>query len=255
MILLTIIIFTILVLLIILNIKKDGFTNPKDEDLQKHINDIKHFAVKHSKDIDRNLYYYPYNDIYNKYKKSMLTYLCKKKGEVDAKNEEDEAKLQTLKDTYQNLRRKISPDFNPIFGDFLQLNTYNSDNNPNLKYLKVKRHIDEVDNTKKSTFQIYTNGTGTQCLEVDNQNNYKLADCDEDEEQQRFNIDFAYDQQSYEEIVKNPRARYPEKAELLNYPISLLRAKNGNCVNLYDDKLSIEPCKYKSTQMFKMKPV
>lgn len=252
MIILTIIIFTILILLIILNIKKDGFTVSEDQ-LQKHISDINHFAIKHSREIDPNLYYYPYNDIYTKYKNTMMEYLCKKKKEVDAKNEENDKKLEELNNKYQNLRRKISPNFNPIFGDFLQLNTYNTNNNPNLKHLKVKKHLDN--NTKKSTFQVYTNGLGTQCLQVDNYNNYKLADCDEDEEQQRFNLDFAYDQQSYEEIVKNPRARYPEKAELLNYPISLLRAKNGNCVNLYDDKLSIEPCKYKTTQMFKMKPV
>lgn len=254
MIVLTIIIFTIVVLLIILNIKKDGFV-VADEDLQKHIDEIKHIQKRHLTEIDNNLYYYPYNDIYNKYKKGMVTTLCNKKKKLAAKTEEEKKRLEILEDKYQDLRRKISPNFNPIFGDFLQLNTYNSDNNKKIKYLKVKRHIDKSDDRIKNTFQIYMDGSGKKCLEVDQYNRYKVNDCDNEEENQRFYIDYAYDKTSYEGIVKNPKFRYPENPDIINYPITLLRSKSGNCVNVYNDKLSIEPCKYKSTQMFKMKPI
>jgi hypothetical protein len=255
MIVLTIIITTIIVLLIILNIRKDSFTNPDDIELQKHIDEIKHIQARNINGLNNDLYYYPFNDIYNKYKQSMAGYLCEKKKKVDEKVKYEKKKLDILEDKYQNLKRQISTEFNPIFGDFLQLNTYNSDNNDNIKYLKVKRFTDDSVEPPKSTFQIFTSAGGKKCLEVDNYNFYKSVDCDDEEENQRFHIDYVYDKELYKEIVKNPRFRYPENAELLNYPINLLRSKNGNCVNLYNDKISIEPCKYKSSQMFKIKPV
>lgn len=253
MIVLTIIIFTIVVLLIILNIKKDGFVT--DAELQKHIDEIKHIQKRHSTAIDNNFYYYPYNDIYNKYKKGMVSTLCNKKKQLNEKTEVEKNKLEILEDKLQDLRRKISPNFNPIFGDFLQLNTYNSDNNKKIKYLKVKRFIDKANNNIKNTFQIFMDNNGKKCLEVDQYNRYKVNDCNNDEENQRFYIDYAYDKISLEGIVKNPKFRYPENPDIINYPITLLRSKGGNCINVYDDKLSIEPCKYKTTQMFKMKPV
>jgi hypothetical protein len=253
MIVLTLIIFAILILLIILNIRnKETFYYVEDDKLQEHINEIKHIKNRYASGIDRNLYYYPYNDIYNKYKKTMSSYICKKKKEVDGKLNFDKNKLEVLENNYQNLRRQISPEFNPIFSDFVQLNTYNSENNKNIKYLKVKRYNDD---NKKTTFQIITSGNGRECLEADKLNSYKSTNCNKDEDNQRFNIDFVYDEESYKEIVKNPRFRYPENAKLLNYPITLLRAKNGNCINLYNDQISIEPCKYKTTQMFKIKPI
>lgn len=259
MIVLTIIIFTILVLLIILNIKKDGFNNVSDEQLQKHIDEIQHIQQRHNTGIESNLYYYPYNDIYNKYKKSMVTSLCKKKQAITSKIDRENKQLQLLEEKYQNLQRQISPDFNPMFGDFLQLNTYNSDNNENIKYLKVKRNISPNTSSTsaniKNTFQIFMDGNGQTCLEVDNYNRYKTSTCSDDNDKQKFYLDYAYDRTSYEDIVKNPKFRYPENPDLINYPVTLLRAKNGNCVNLYNDKISIEPCKYKSTQMFKMNPV
>jgi hypothetical protein len=253
MIILTIIIFTILVLLILLNIRKDGFII-NDAELQEQINDIKNIEKQRSS-IDTNLYYYPYNDIYNNYKKSMITNLCKKKKEVDDKTEFEDKKLKLLENKYQNLRRKISPDFNPIFSDFIQLNGYDSSNNKKHNFIKVKRYTDKTVEPPKTSFQVYTNNDDSKCLEVDNYNRYASVECDSEEDKQRFYLDYAYDKTSYEDIVKNPRFRYPEKAELLNYPITLLRSKNGNCVNLYNDQISIEPCKYKTTQMFKMKPL
>jgi hypothetical protein len=253
MIVLTIIIFTILVLLIILNIRKDGFVDISDTDLQTQINYIKNIQEQRAS-ADNNLYYYPYNDIYNKYKNSMITYLCKKKKEVDGKTKFDEDKLELLENQYQNLRRKISPEFNPIFSDFVQLNAYDNNNNKKHNFLKVKRYTDNSVNPP-TTFQVYTTNDDTKCLEVDNYNRYASVDCDSKEDKQRFYLDYAYDKASYEDIVKNPRFRYPEKAELLNYPITLLRSKTGNCVNLYNDNVSIEPCKYKTSQMFKMKPI
>jgi hypothetical protein len=255
MIVLALIIITILILLIILNIRKDSFIDPIDSELQTHIDDIRHIQSRNILDLNNDLYYYPYNDIYNKYKQSMSNYLCNKKKEVVEKVEYEKNKLSILEDKYQNLRRQISPNFNPIFDDFLQLNTYNSDNNDKIKYLKVKRFVDNSVNPPKSTFQIFTSAGGKKCLEVDNYNQYSSVDCNDYEEKQRFYIDYAYDKDTYEEIVKNPHFRYPEKAELLNYPITLLRSKSGNCVNLYNDNVSIEPCKYKTTQMFKMQPV
>lgn len=254
MIILAIIIFTILALLIILNIRKDGFVDITDTDLQSQIDNIKHIQAQRSS-ADSNLYYYPYNDIYNNYKKTMLTNLCKKKAEVDGKTEFEEEKLELLENQYQNLRRKISPEFNPIFSDFVQLNAYDSNNNKKHNFLKVKRYTDKSVEPPKTTFQVYTTNDDSKCLEVNNYNQYASVDCDSKEDKQRFYLDYAYDKASYEDIVKNPRFRYPEKAELLNYPITLLRSKTGNCVNLYDDQVSIEPCKYKTTQMFKMKPI
>jgi hypothetical protein len=252
---LSIILLIVIALIILKKYRMDNFTNVNDEQLQKHIDEVNHFEGKHKSNLLNDLYYYPYNDIFNKYKKSMTTYLCKKKIAVDQKNKLDTEKNIILKKKYQDLKRQISPNFNPIFGDFLQLNTYDSNNNNKITYLKVKRYNDNSFNPPKATFQVFMSGDGNKCLEVDNYNRYKLAKCNSESENQRFTLSYAYDKQSYEDIVKNPKFRFPENPDFINYPITLLRAKNGNCVNIYDDKVSIEPCKYKTTQMFKINPL
>ena len=251
----------------------DSFVS--DDLLQNHIDEITQFEERHKRDnLDRDLYYFPYNDIYYKYKDTINKTLCKKEKDVRYKYEQLRTEYELMEDKYQDLRRKISPEFNPVFGDIVQLNKYESGPNDKVTYLKVKRHntIDDINDPSRAYFQLYLNKEGNKCLEQTNNGLYNIADCSDinisektqqeltnDNKKQLFNLDYVYDKSSYEEVVKNPDFRYPEKPELLNYPITLLRANNGNCINLHNDgtndNISIEPCKYKKSQMFKITPI
>lgn len=273
MIVIGLIILTILVLLGILNYKNndDGnvelFDNVSTDMLKHQMNEITALETKFSsKDDNNNLYYYPYNDLYKEYKTALNTELCKKKTELDYRNNKYASKMEILNDQYTDLRRKISPAFNTVLGDIVRINKYEQSDNDKVNFLTVKRH--NVSNNKsnnnndKYAFQVYLTKDGKKgkCLEQSGNGLYKVSNCINDInnaslEKQLFNIEYVYDKSSYENIVKEPSHRFPENAKLINYPVTLIRGDNGNCINLYKDNISMEPCKYKKSQMFKLNPI
>lgn len=257
MIIIVLISLTVLTLLIILNFRKDNFTTKIDTELANFKEKSADIYNDPSILLGQLNYYYPYNKLYQEYTDKLESNIQKLKSDIDDKKKIYENNLQLASDSLSNLERKISPMFNNVFNDKIILHKYNPDQNDNVKYLSLqKRKINVTDNDgnsiSKNKFQIFTND---KCLEQDDKGFYKVAKCEDIDNltnNQLFNIKYIYDKNMYETVVKNPDHRFPENPDTLKYPVSIIKGKNNHCLNLYNDSISFEPCKYKTSQMFKL---
>lgn len=265
MIIIILITFTILALLLILNYRNQTelFENI---DCQRSDNAGKKVCLEQNKINDTinefkeadfsslANHYYPYNEIYNKYIQKLDSKIANLTADTQSKVSKYGTELTIMEDKYEDLRRNINPTFNSNFdSNIVQLYKYDNDGDDNLKYLTLKNN--KVDG--KQTFQIYMNSDGTECLKQNDNGDYSVEKCvtvedDIADSKQLFNIKYVLDGADYENVVKNPDFRHPEKAGSLEYPVLLITGNNNNCVNLHKNSVSMEPCKYKKTQMFKL---
>lgn len=241
-----IIIIFILIIIITLYLlyNKDTFVgNELNNLLNIHLNEIKIFD-KLSKNTEQKLKYNPMNDIIDKYSNKVSNFIKNKKEKINTKYNKYNDKLNVLEEKYQNLKKQIHPSFK--HSNIFRLNKYETDRDDKIKYLTLKKINIDNDND----FQVLLNNG--KCLTMMPHNRYKIDKCDNNNKYQYFNLDFIYDNDDFVKIVK-PDNRYPLDINTLKYPIVLVRsANNKNCINLNDDKLSIEQCKYKDSHLWKL---
>ena len=273
--LLLFILFAVMIYYLICNniLKIDNFSVGVDFDYDKYYNIIKSYNLE--KDSDNNtvvnmdynkiidlvnnfkeVNYSPYDDVYRKYKGMVSDFINEKKSQSEEKINNNKEKLLSLNDKIQDLKRKIDKRFRTslLNSNILKLNTYKENKEEDaINAIYLKKYV----YNGQHLYKVYISNNGLKCLEYLNNGNYKMNDCfkgnkkEDINKNQLFRLNIINNEEEYKKLVYNPDNRYPENIRLLNYPIFVIMIPvNNNCLNLYNNKISFEPCKYKITQMF-----
>ena len=82
-----------------------------------------------------------------------------------------------------------------------------------------------------------------QCLSVPADNNYDVIPCNKDDPNQKFSIDYVYNDGQYKNRL-DPGYPKLENIGKVRYPFVFVRAAtNKNCVKNSHGQLSVEPCR------------
>jgi hypothetical protein len=218
----------------------------------------------------KSVNYSPYYDVYRKYKMLISDFVNEKDKESKIKSSQYNNKIISLEDKIQDLKKKIDRRFRTSFlnSNILKLNVYKdniSDNKVNnndkestiINALYLKKYM----YNGQQLYKVYISDNGLKCLEYSDNGTYKINDCFKNDKNdtskinkyQLFKLNIINNEEEYMKLVYNPDNRYPENIKLLNYPIFVIMLPvNNNCLNLYNNSISFEPCKFKVTQMFKL---
>lgn len=224
----------------------------------------------------KSVNYSPYYDVYRKYKVLISDFINEKEKTSKIKHEQNNNKIISLEDKIQDLRKKIDRRFRTSFlnSNILKLNVYkdnisdssvnnnnnndtNNDETNSINALYLKKYM----YNGQQLYKVYISDNGLKCLEYSDNGTYKISDCFKNDNNntskinkyQLFRLNIINNEEEYMKLVYNPDNRYPENIKLLNYPIIVIMIPvNNNCLNLYNNRISFEPCKFKVTQMFKL---
>lgn len=183
-------------------------------------------------------YYSPHNDILKKYEDNTRNIINNQKDTVKKHTEQKLNDLQQLEDTIKSLEDYAKTDF------LSKKNSENikiikSHNNGNELSVELTQKVNDDPYVKREYLVKLNNG----CLKVDRNNDYNVVPCNKDDNSQKFNIEYVYNDNGYKNKL-DPTFSRLDNLNNVHYPFSLVKAKsNGNCLKQVHGKISVEPCR------------
>lgn len=178
-------------------------------------------------------YYLPHVDIMKKFEKSTNDMLSGLTEQIKTHSTKKESELTRLTGLIRDMERYASKDLVDKY-EMRQVVGLKSHNNG--LEVGLKQTAAGNDNS-------YMVNVNNQCLRVPADNDYEIVPCNIDDPNQKFNIDYVYNNGQYKNKLE-PGFPKLDNIGTVKYPFVFLKANsNNNCVKNNHGLLSVEPCR------------
>lgn len=176
--------------------------------------------------------YLPHIDIMKKFEKSTSDMLSGLTEQIKTHTAKKTEELNRMSNLIYDMEKYAANDLVKKYQD-RKLKAVKSHNNGlELGIIKPDNAID--------SYMLSVNG---QCLSVPADNNYDVMPCNKDDPNQKFSIDYIYNDGQYKNRL-DPGYPKLENIGKVRYPFVFVRAAtNKNCVKNSHGQLSVEPCR------------